>query len=111
MSMCEDYALAPLSPVGDVRPVGQHEVHAEHLFVRKRQPRIHDHDAAFELEHEHVATDLSETPEEDDTQGAQVAHRTPARSSAARTAPRFFSLAQTGGSRGSPTAIPIIPSA
>ncbi len=48
-----------------VRDVGQHEVDAEVLILRKGEPCVDDEDALFVLEDGHVLADLTEPAERD----------------------------------------------
>ena len=48
--------------------VGDHQVDAEHLLLRKHQPGVDDHDVVAPAEREHVATDLAESAERDQRQ-------------------------------------------
>ncbi len=59
--------------VGQIRDVGQHEIDAEMLVAREREPGVDDEAAAVALDHRHVLSHLTEAAERDDANG--VRHR------------------------------------
>ena len=68
----EHDARAP-SRVAEVREVGQHEVDAEVLVAREREPGVDDDRSPARLVDGHVLADLAEAAERDDA--ADVRHR------------------------------------
>ena len=42
----------------EIGNVGDHEIHAEHLLVRKGKAAIHNDDIVFILDHRHILADL-----------------------------------------------------
>ena len=61
--------------VGEVRDVGEHEIDAEMLVAREREPRVDDEAAAVALDHRHVLSHLTEAAERDDANG--ISHLAP----------------------------------
>ena len=61
--------------VGEIRDVGQHEVDAEMLVAREREPGVDDEAAAVALDHRHVLSHLAEAAERDDADG--ISHGAP----------------------------------
>ena len=55
--------------VDEIRDVGQHEVDAEVLVAREREPGVDDEAAAVALDHRHVLSHLAEAAERDDADG------------------------------------------
>src|SRR5260370_27600236 len=49
--------------VGEVRDVGDHQIHAEHLFVREHQPGVNEDDVAVVLDGHAVLADLAQPAE------------------------------------------------
>ena len=64
-----EHVVAALEQVADV---GQHEVDAEHVVAREREPAVDDDDLAAVLHGGHVLADLAEAAERDDADGVVV---------------------------------------
>ena len=81
--------------------IGQHQIDARHVAAGEGQPHVDDEDAPIELDACHVATDLPDSPEEDDATvtGARGDRLPPVPCEPARVS---SAVAGTSGSRGRP---------
>ena len=71
----EDDRLDRVQPVGDVVEVGQDEVDARLVVLGEQHTAVDHQQAAVDLEHRHVAADLTEPTEGDDAQHARLQRR------------------------------------
>ena len=68
----EDDPVDPVPAIVQVGELGQDQVDAGHVGVGEHDPAVEDDDAAVDLDAGAVATDLTETAEEDDPDGLRL---------------------------------------
>jgi hypothetical protein len=65
VTMCDEDRPQLVRLLAQVRDVGQDEIDAELILMREADSAVYDDQVIRGLETEHVATDLGETTEED----------------------------------------------
>ena len=70
MPMSQHQGIHLIQLVLDVAEVGQNQIHARLLLLREEHATVDQQNVAVVLDHIHIATDLPQTPQGDDTHGA-----------------------------------------